>query len=112
MWLEHAARRRRVLENWRAYVEAICREVRRYLEDARVLVFGSVARGDWSIDSDVDVLVISEAVPEDPLERARISVAVKEALDDPAAPIELHLATPRQYVEWYSRFIDVAVEVC
>lgn len=34
-----------------------------------VAVFGSVARGDWNDASDVDVVVIAERLPRDPLSR-------------------------------------------
>jgi len=57
------------------------------------------------------VLIVSRSVPEDEWERARIAVAVKEALGSPAV-VELHFATPEQYREWYAKFIDVVVELC
>jgi len=38
---------------------------------ATVLLYGSVARGDFNIWSDVDVLVISDALPHDPLVRTK-----------------------------------------
>ena len=34
-----------------------------------VVVFGSVARGDFNVWSDVDVLVVAERLPESPLDR-------------------------------------------
>lgn len=53
------------------------RSVRRYLDALdlnayRALVFGSVARGDFVAESDTDLLIISDALPEDP--RARMDV--------------------------------------
>ena len=56
-------------------------------------------------------MIISERAPDDALERARIAVAVKEALGR-LAPVELHFATPKQYAEWYAKFIDVSVKIC
>ncbi|ACB39449.1 nucleotidyltransferase domain-containing protein [Pyrobaculum neutrophilum] len=111
-WLEAAMRRRKYLENWRTYAAEICREARRHLGDARVVVFGSVVRGDWTPDSDIDILIISEKAPQDPTERAKINTALREAIGDYAAPFEFHYATPRQYAEWYSRFIDAKAEIC
>jgi len=109
--LEWVERRVERLRNWRNVAEVVCVVVKRFLPDASVYVFGSVARGDWSADSDIDVLIISGSVPEDEWERAKIAVAVKEALGSPAV-VELHFATPEQYREWYAKFIDVFVEVC
>ncbi|MEM3834289.1 nucleotidyltransferase domain-containing protein [Pyrobaculum sp.] len=109
--LNWGVERVRAIKEWRAIAERICEEVRRYLPDAKVYVFGSVARGNWAADSDIDVLIISERAPDDALERARIAVAVKEALGR-LAPVELHFATPKQYAEWYAKFIDVSVKIC
>ena len=80
------------LRNWRRVAEEVCAAVRRYLPDAAVYVFGSVVRGDWAADSDIDILIVSECVPVDELERARIAVGVRDSLSMPA-PVELHFAT-------------------
>lgn len=53
--------RRRYLENWRTYATEICREARKHLDDARVVVFGGAVRGDWTPDSDIDILVVTNA---------------------------------------------------
>jgi uncharacterized protein len=73
--------------------EAI-RELRRRLEDAfgarllRVLVFGSVARGEATEDSDVDVFVLLEAPTSEEIRRA-IDFGGQIALDYglPIAPL-------------------------
>lgn len=44
-------------------------ELDRALDVRAVAVFGSVARGDFHDASDVDVLIIAEGLPEQPLER-------------------------------------------
>jgi len=82
------------------------------LGEVRVVVFGSVARGDWSADSDIDVLVISPNAPEDPWERAKVAAALREAAGEAAALLELHIVRPEQHLGWYRRFIDAEVEVC
>jgi predicted nucleotidyltransferase len=47
------------------------RQVRERLGEARIWVYGSVARGDFNLESDVDLLVVSPHLPPDPLERQR-----------------------------------------
>lgn len=42
------------------------------LKNYRALVFGSVARGDFTAESDTDLLVISDELPRDP--KTRISL--------------------------------------
>ncbi|AKT35678.1 putative nucleotidyltransferase [Pyrobaculum sp. WP30] len=112
MYVERGLRWREVLERWRLYVERLCRRARELLGEVRVVVFGSVARGDWSADSDIDVLVISPNAPEDPWERAKVAAALREAAGEAAALLELHIVRPEQYLGWYKRFIDAEVEVC
>ena len=77
MYKERGLRRRKVLEGWRLYVERLCQRAREMLGEVRVVVFGSVARGDWSADSDIDVLVISPNAPEDTWERAKVAAALR-----------------------------------
>jgi predicted nucleotidyltransferase len=112
MYVERGLRWRRILEGWRQYVERLCAKAQELLGEARVVVFGSVARGDWAADSDIDVLVISPNAPEDPWERARVAAALREAAGEAAPLLELHVVKPEQYLGWYRRFIDAEVEVC
>lgn len=61
-WGERSVER---LRNWRNVAEVVCAVVKRFLPDASVYVFGSVARGDWSADSDIDMLIVSRGEGED-----------------------------------------------
>lgn len=58
--------REALLKEARAYA----RRVREALEEAGVYLFGSLARGDFNLEGDLDLLVVSSALPQDPLERA------------------------------------------
>lgn len=60
--------RRRLLETARRYAQTLSTE----LAVQWVVVVGSVARGDFHAGSDIDVLVVSEALPAGPLERAEL----------------------------------------
>ncbi len=69
------------MKGWRAFREELRRkafaEARRYLEalrfrNYRAILFGSFARGDFGAASDVDLLIISEELPEDLRERMEI----------------------------------------
>lgn len=68
---------RDVLERRHAERRALVDRARRYVEGLpgelgllAAVVFGSVARGDFNRWSDVDLLLIAEAIEGDPLERA------------------------------------------
>jgi predicted nucleotidyltransferase len=76
--------------------------------DVKVLLFGSVVRGDYTPMSDLDVLVVSKKVGE---EKAKLIVEAKEKLGDCFAPLEFHLVTPEIFEGWYKKFIDKWIEV-
>jgi len=46
MRLEYVKRREESFLNWRKYAELILKEVRKRLNDAKIVVFGSVVRAD------------------------------------------------------------------
>jgi len=60
--LDRAERLQRV----RAYLDALGLAAR------RAIVFGSVARGDFTAESDTDLLIVSDELPSDP--RARVDL--------------------------------------
>ncbi|WP_291767756.1 nucleotidyltransferase domain-containing protein [Caldivirga sp. UBA161] len=99
-----------MLRNARSYLrimkETCMKEVS---PECRIFLFGSVARGDYRIDSDVDVLVV---VPElkDEWDRSRISTLLHKAVNA-QEPFEIHVVTPEEFREWYLRFIDVYEEI-
>lgn len=53
-------------ETLKAEARAYATRVRRDFPDARVFLYGSVARGDFNLHSDIDLLVVA-ALPEHPL---------------------------------------------
>jgi predicted nucleotidyltransferase len=106
---DRALKRKRFLAEWREHVERLAQEARRLLGDARVLAFGSVVRGDWCVESDVDVLIVSPRVPSDAVEGVKLKVRLRELLGA-CIPLELHLAAPEEFEHWYKRFIDVYEE--
>jgi predicted nucleotidyltransferase len=55
-----------LIDEGRAFAE----RVRNLVPDARVFLYGSVARGDFNLASDIDLLVVSDELPLQPLARA------------------------------------------
>lgn len=68
-----------------------------------LVVFGSVARGDWHSASDVDVLVVADAIP--PAPRDRLAV-----LDPRPARVEPVAWTPTEYRIHRGRRNPIAME--
>ncbi|MGC8570229.1 nucleotidyltransferase domain-containing protein [Caldivirga sp.] len=107
---EHWLRRLEVLRNAKAYVKRIkeiC--VNEIDPECRVILFGSVAKGTYRIDSDVDVLVITSRAT-DAWSRAKIANMIHEKLGV-YDPLELHVITMSEFENWYKRFMDVYEEV-
>lgn len=95
--METFLKRARMIREWRRWVEEISRVVVDIAPDARIYVVGSVARGDHTASSDVDILVVSQSIPERVAERARIKAHVEEKLELPYYhPFEIHLLRPEE----------------
>lgn len=94
------AERERLIEEARSFVERLAP----HLGVRWAVVFGSVARGDFSTRSDVDVLVVAERLPEAYRDRL-------EALGWPTAGrVEPIAWTPDEYARQLGRRDPIAVE--
>jgi len=96
--------KRGYFENYQFWAKKIKKEAKKVLGKVRVLVFGSIVRGKWTPQSDIDILIISENLPQNQEERSKIRTKIKSAID-PFSPFQIHLATPKEYKNWYQRFI-------
>ncbi|ABL78699.1 nucleotidyltransferase domain-containing protein [Thermofilum pendens] len=88
----------RFLRDYRAVAGLVKEVARRFDPEARVFVFGSAVRGDYTAASDIDVLVVTSAVDR----KYDLMVEVYRSTE---APVELHVASPEQFEKWYKRFI-------
>lgn len=107
--IERATRRKKYFRRRQHYLRQIKQLMKRKVPDAKVYLFGSVARGDFWINSDIDVLIVSPSMPKQTMERSRISAEVHSAIGH-GSPFEFHLVTPDE-MNWYERFIDKKIEV-
>lgn len=85
------------------YAKEIKNMLQKSLPDVKVLIFGSAMRGDYQVSSDIDILVISSGIPKNLFTQAEIKLKIKNQFPD--APFEIHLITPKEYKNWYKRFI-------
>jgi hypothetical protein len=93
--------RERLIDEARSYVDRLAAR----LDVLAAAVVGSVARGDFNVWSDVDVVVVCRTLPERPPDRAA-------ALADPAAHrIQALGFTPEEFVRARARGNRAAVEV-
>ena len=86
------------LRNYLEVAERVKDLVRSIDPDARVYVFGSVVRGDYTASSDIDLLVVTPNVKL----KYDVMVAVYKEVE---APVELHVTTPEVFERLYKRFV-------
>jgi len=90
-------RRAEMVEEWRSWTSRVAKAAEDVLADAEVYVFGSVVRGDYTGGSDVDILVVSNRVPEGLGGRAKIRSKIEDKAKLPTShPFEIHIATPEE----------------
>jgi predicted nucleotidyltransferase len=103
--IERQKRKERYFKNWRFYLKKIKKEAGKILgEKTKVFIFGSFVKGNFGPESDIDVLIVSENLPEDFDERAKIRTKIKSKVGV-FSPFQLHLVTPGEFEDWYKKFI-------
>ena len=101
-------------ENFKNY-KNIAKRIKEILKDLindnslRVIVFGSVVRGNYNILSDIDILVITEKA--DKINYGEIVDKLYEKLGKSFIGVELHIVTPEKFENWYKKFLDVYEEI-
>lgn len=97
-------------KSYRTIAEEIKKLLSEKFEDVKVFVFGSAVKGNWGVFSDIDILIVSEKIPREPTDRAKLKKMLLEKYQF-KAPLEIHLATPNEFEEWYNKMIDVKIEI-
>ena len=111
VWLsrEYVEKRRWYFENLDKVVEMIKGVLDKFFTRYEIYLFGSVAENDYTLASDIDILIVSDEVPGKLSVRSRIITEIYRALGDDA-PIELHLVDHKGF-QWYKRFIKRHVKL-
>lgn len=105
--VEISKERRKYFQNYKRYAKLIKGAVN--LEDVEVIVFGSILKDEYTMASDIDVLIISDNIPKGLNERAKMLCKINDVLGY-LHPFELHLVTKKES-EWYKRLIGGYVKV-
>ena len=96
--------KKKYFENYLAWSQKIKKEAEKLLSPVKVLVFGSVVKGDWGPNSDIDILIISDKLSKNWEKNTIFKVKIKSKID-PFSPFQIHLARPEEYERWYKNFI-------
>lgn len=81
--LEILQRRKDQRTKWLEMATVYAERLRERLGKVTAVVYGSVARGDFSLGSDVDILIVSEELPGHPLARMELLYACLEGPLEP-----------------------------
>lgn len=76
---------KRVKEQNNLFLEAeeYTKRLKKVLGPISAAIYGSVVRGDFNIGSDIDIVVISDALAKDPLERMEVLHRYAQGREEP-----------------------------
>lgn len=95
-----------MLKEWRDWSRKVAEAAVETIGKVEVYVFGSVARGEATGGSDIDLLVVAQRLPASTMERARLRLKIEEEADLPKYhPFEIHLVTHEES-QLYFKHID------
>jgi predicted nucleotidyltransferase len=92
-------------EPYRSLVKELCVALQRVFMDnlVSVVVFGSVARGEARVDSDVDLLIVARGLPKSRFKRAELFERAEELVE----PLVEELWSRGIYVDFSPIILDV-----
>jgi predicted nucleotidyltransferase len=102
IYIREAKRLEKIYRNPYDLLRRIKNDLRRIVPDAEVYLFGSIAKGKYTMASDIDVLVVVDSTNK--LNVDRVKVFIKRKYIE--YPIELHIVSRREFEKWYKRFIN------
>ena len=111
-YFELLLEKKKFFENYLHYAKILKESAKKALkdEDLRLLVFGSVVEKDFTLASDIDVIIISEKTPAQGMKRAKVLKEIYTSLPLPN-PFEIHLLRKIDWEEWYKHFVKNFIEV-
>lgn len=102
---------KKIIENWKYWVEKIAATAKEVLGDCEIYVFGSVAEGTWTGGSDVDILIVCSKRIKSNKERGELKALIEEKACLPLFhPFEIHLVSKKE-AKWYWRHIKKYIKV-
>jgi len=101
------------LLKWREYLNILVEAVKKVFDEkAEVYVFGSAVEDRLTVESDIDVAIVIEKVPEKSAERIKLLNRIWSYMEERGVPwwypFEIHLVTRRELMMLRgSRFIKI-----
>lgn len=100
--IREAARRKEVFKNLPKLLKSIKKILSEADRESKVFLFGSVARGEHVLTSDIDVLILTKLKPSEVISKLR-----KEGFDE---PFEFHVMDEKIF-KFYNKLIGELKEI-
>lgn len=94
--IKEARRRERIFKNLHLYLKRLKSEMKKIDGESRLFLFGSTARGEHVLMSDIDVLILTRLKPSEVIARLR-----GMGFDE---PFEFHVVDEKRF-ETYRQFV-------
>jgi len=102
---------RKLALEWEKWCKRVASAAKEILGSCEVYVFGSVAEGENTGGSDVDILVVCDKLPERNKERGELKAKIEEKAGLPLYhPFEIHLVDKRE-AGWYFRHSRKVIKI-
>lgn len=111
-FIERTEKRKKYFVKYKDYCRLTEKELTKKFGSVRVIVFGSTTRGDYNPAlSDIGILVVTSRKLSTRERAVIINFIKNKIIQDPEAPFEIHIASEKEYREWYKKFIDEQIEI-
>ncbi|MEM2123076.1 MAG: nucleotidyltransferase domain-containing protein [Candidatus Bathyarchaeia archaeon] len=112
--LDEAWKRAKLLRNWRPWADRIVASALRILSHSLrgVYTFGSIVKGEAAAASDVDLLIIAEALPKSQRGRSKLKYEILKGAGLPEAnPFQIHLVDEREAEIYFRHAGDSVIRI-
>lgn len=101
----------RLAKQWKHWSKKIATAAHKILGECEVYIFGSIIEGKATGGSDVDILIVSDKLPQTNKDRWEIRARIEEEAGLPLYhPYEIHLANTKE-AQWYFKHIKKYIKI-
>jgi predicted nucleotidyltransferase len=110
-YFDYLISKEKYFRNYLRYAKILKENAKKILKDKKlkVIIFGSVIERDYTLSSDIDVLIISSRIPRKGIRRAKILEKIYDSIGI-FSPFEIHLLNKKDW-KIYKKFIKKFKEV-
>jgi hypothetical protein len=101
MYLKAGERKMNQLQNYKTVAKKVKKIFEKHGGKVDVYVFGSLVEGKPTALSDIDILIVADNISQQEIYKLKV-----QAYKATTAPIELHVASTKEFENWYKRFIS------